>query len=53
MTIPATVQLDQQIIDAGRALAQAQRSDPRDQGAIDAARTALQELRAQRWPSET
>lgn len=52
MIDPGTLDLDQQVIDAGRALAQAQRADPRDPDAIDAARTTLQKLRAQRWPTQ-
>jgi hypothetical protein len=47
---PSTQELDQAVIDAGRALAEAQRATPRDPDAIDAARSALLEARAARWP---
>lgn len=49
MTEPTTVQLDEQIIAAGRALAAAQR-EPRDPAKADEAREALQVLLAQRFP---
>lgn len=51
MTAPTPTDLDQQIIDAGRALASAQRATPRDEAAVDAARANLLELRALRWPN--
>lgn len=51
MSSPTPQNLDQAIIDAGRALASAQRAVPRDEAVVDTARTQLLELRALRYPS--
>lgn len=50
MTAPTPAELDQQIIDAGRALARAQQAPVRDTAAINAARALLLQLRAERYP---
>ena len=43
--------LDQAVIDAGRRLIDALTADPPDEGAVDAAREALNAAREARWGS--
>lgn len=51
MTAPTPAELDQQIIDTGKQLANLERANPRDPAAIAAAIQTLNDLRAQRYPN--
>lgn len=51
MTAPIPAALDQALIDCGRELVNAHRADPPDPTRITAARQALEQARAARWPS--
>ena len=48
MTAPTPAELDQAVIDAGKALAVARRADPPDPAVIEAARQSLIDARAAR-----
>lgn len=48
---PTTQELDQDVIDAGEALIDAETAEVRDPDAIEAARVALRDAYAARWPN--
>lgn len=51
-SVPDVFDLDQAVIDAGRALLAALAADPPDPEAVEAARAGLHQARAARWGAD-